>query len=282
MPIVRSMESEFQRKFRVLRAQVIDVVGKRNALRLVKGRPGAASVVTVSSPRPLTKDADPPSFEYSLSSDKIQAFMEWLKQMEDEGIFLMSQGEPISSAVSKSWMNTYIDTTYRKGLRDGYSALTSAGADLPEGYSSSAFLQPVHADAVGVIYSRTYNELTGITDVMDQRISRVLASGIANGEGAMSVARNIADQVEGIGLTRARTLARTELVNAYSEATLNTYEDAGLSSVELMAEFSTAGDDQVCPECEDLDGQVMSISEARGLIPRHPRCRCSWLPVVDN
>jgi len=47
----------------------------------------------------------------------------------------------------------------------------------------------------------------------------------------------------------------------------------------LMAEWQTAGDERVCPLCEPLDGTVMTIEEARGLIPRHPNCRCMWVPA---
>ena len=39
----------------------------------------------------------------------------------------------------------------------------------------------------------------------------------------------------------------------------------------------TAGDDRVCPTCEDIAEQgPYSIDEARGLIPAHPRCRCAF------
>lgn len=34
-----------------------------------------------------------------------------------------------------------------------------------------------------------------------------------------------------------------------------------------------------CPQCLPLDGQVFTIKEARGLIPRHVNCRCSWASV---
>ena len=46
-----------------------------------------------------------------------------------------------------------------------------------------------------------------------------------------------------------------------------------------MAEWSTAGDDRVCPLCGPLEGSVMTVKEARGLLPRHPNCRCAWIPA---
>lgn len=39
----------------------------------------------------------------------------------------------------------------------------------------------------------------------------------------------------------------------------------------------TAGDERVCPICEDLEGAgPYSINEARSLIPAHSRCRCAF------
>lgn len=45
----------------------------------------------------------------------------------------------------------------------------------------------------------------------------------------------------------------------------------------------TAGDDKVCPTCEDIaEGGPYLIDEARGLIPAHPSCRCAFDPVDDD
>jgi len=47
-------------------------------------------------------------------------------------------------------------------------------------------------------------------------------------------------------------------------------------------EIQTAGDDLVCPECEDIEaGGPYTINEARSLIPAHPWCRCSFVPADD-
>jgi hypothetical protein len=47
-----------------------------------------------------------------------------------------------------------------------------------------------------------------------------------------------------------------------------------------LAEIVTAGDDDVCEECQDLeDDNPYTIAQARGLIPAHPHCRCAWAPL---
>lgn len=98
----------------------------------------------------------------------------------------------------------------------------------------------------GLLYTRTFNELKGITEAMDQQISRVLSEGMAQGLGPAKIARNITDRVDKIGITRARTMARTEVIRAHHVATINTYREAQVEGVRVKAEWSTAGDMRVC------------------------------------
>lgn len=45
----------------------------------------------------------------------------------------------------------------------------------------------------------------------------------------------------------------------------------------------TAGDNDVCPICEDIaDSGPYSIDAARSLIPAHPKCRCAFVPADDK
>lgn len=106
---------------------------------------------------------------------------------------------------------------------------------------------------------------------MDQQISRILAAGIGEGRGPYDIARQLNERVDKIGVTRSRMLARTEVINAHADASLNAYEEAGLEGVDVEAEWLTAAD--ACPECEEAsNGGPYTISEARGLIPFHPNC----------
>lgn len=56
-------------------------------------------------------------------------------------------------------------------------------------------------------------------------------------------------------------------------------ELAKLDEVDIL----TAGDDDVCDECEGIsnDGPY-DINEALSLIPAHPNCRCAFIPVSDE
>ena len=88
--------------------------------------------------------------------------------------------------------------------------------------------------------------------------------------------------IEGLTRTRAIVIARTEVIAAHAEGQLDSYERLGIQEVQVQAEWMTAGDNRVCPECETLEGATLTVTEARGLIPRHPQCRCAWVPVTGK
>lgn len=262
--------NEMDRRFQAIKRLVRKAIAEEDVL-------GLSRVVDA-----VVGDAVPPrrAFAFIRSADKIAAFMEWLRIEEELGILGVTPGTPLRNAAAASWANKYIDSAYRRGIRDATRNMESAGAKIEESWIDAAFNRPIHADRVGLLYTRTFSDLKGITDVMDQRISRTLAEGMAEGLGPYEIAREIAQEIDGISRTRAKLLARTEIIAAHAEASLNSYAEAGVEGVEADVEFSTAKDDRVCPDCEELEGEVMEIDEARGIIPVHPNCRCAWKPKV--
>lgn len=218
-------------------------------------------------------------FAFDRDQQKADAFMKWLRQQERAGILEIKEGEAVSS-VKRPWTNKYIQSAYQKGIANAGAKIRGAGATVEERWITSAFNRPVHADRVAQIYTRTYRDLDGITKEMDKRISQTLAIGLAEGRSPRDLARDLRREVDAIGITRARTLARTEIVAAHAEANLTAYQEAGVQGVDVEAEWSTAADP--CPECEELQGREFTIEEARGLLPAHPNCRCAWTPKITN
>jgi len=92
------------------------------------------------------------------------------------------------------------------------------------------------------------------------------------------IKKGIGTKARGIQ-SRALTIARTEIIRAHAEGQLDTFEKLKVEKLGVMAEWSTAGDDRVCGLCSDLEGVVITVREARGIIPRHPNCRCTYVPA---
>lgn len=269
--IRRAFLGEVGRRFRELMAKIRKAIVDDDGFGLLD-----------AGPKVVRLRANRGEFEFTRSADKVEAFMRWLAAAEASGILETTSGTTIASSGSVAWADKYIETAYQRGIADAGRKLRAGGVEVGETWIRNAFNRPIHADRVGLIYTRVYRELKGITDAMDQRISRTLAQGIAEGVGPQVIARAIAEEVQKIGITRARVLARTEIIGAHAEATLNGFEEAGIEGVEVESEFATAGDSKVCPQCERLEGKIFTLSEARGIIPVHPNCRCAWIPVVRN
>lgn len=221
-------------------------------------------------------------FEFARSSEKVSAFMSWLRSQQRREILDIQEGVPVESAANRAWTNKYVETAYQKGVADAGARLRGSGAEVSDRWVNQAFNRPIHADRLGLLYTRTFSELNGITEEMDRQISDVLTRGMAEGRGPMDIARSLIDRVNRVGIVRARTMARTEVINSHAEATLNSYTEAGVEGVEVEAEFTTAGDGRVCPECERLEDETYTIEQARSIIPVHPNCRCAWRPKVEN
>lgn len=266
--IRRRFEADMKRRFKALRRSIWQTVAINDAFGLntpVVNEPGRQF-----------------QFAFPRSSDKVSAFMDWLMQEQGRTILETQRGALMRSAAERAWQNVYIDSAYQRGIRQAGQELRAAGANVSDRYLDAAFNLPVHADRVGLIYTRTYSELQGVTAAMDTAISQALAMGMAEGLGPMAIAREIVDRVDTIGIVRARMIARTETIAAHAEASLNSYEEAGLEGVAVMAEFSTARDNAVCPQCDELEGKTFLIEEARGMIPVHPNCRCAFIPSIED
>jgi len=273
--IRRSYEAEMKRRFREIRKAIIETIVVNDVFGIVDDAP--AATIQVSARRPGRRE-----FAFPRSDRKVQAFMDWLESESSKDILGVQLGTPIRSAASRSWQNIYIKAAYGKSMQKAAQRLKKQGVKVEDSWLEQAFNRPIHADRVGIIYTRTYRDLKGITSTMDTQISRTLARGLVEGVGARKLAREIVERVDKIGITRARVLARTEVISSAAEATLNSYKEAGVLGVETQAEFATAEDEQVCPQCEKLQGKIYPISEASGIIPVHPNCRCAWLPVVTD
>lgn len=238
----------------------------------------------------------PKQFEFNNSEAKISLFMEWLRRQQDQGILEIVNRNQVGVGIQEAWTNTYILTAYEKGVNRADSELKGIGVSVPEtgalplAEAGSGFLAgsvlpvsetltPNHVDRVGVLYTRTFTELKGITEAMDQSISRVLATGMLNGDKPTKIARDLIKEVDGIGIRRAKLMAHTEIVRAHHQAMMQEFKNYGILDVIVLAEFTTARDNRVCPLCAARDKKRYTIEEAMNLIPIHPGCRCLCIPV---
>lgn len=219
-------------------------------------------------------------WRYLADPEKVKAFQDWLKQQ------IASR---IRNATEDELWRQYVEEGFRRGAGRSFQDVMGRNPDLAttpldftaatrQQFLASSFARPVAIEKVKLLVGRTLDELDNVSADMATRMTRTLADGLTQGKSPREVARDIAKAVD-ISRERALTIAHTELIRAHAEGQLVALENLGVKELGVSVEWSTTGDEKVCPKCRPLEGTVFSLDEAKGLLPRHPRCRCAWIPA---
>lgn len=189
-------------------------------------------------------------------------------------------GSAVDRAVTspEGWSDEYVTYAYRKGVEDATRRLAQSGV-IEEGAGAVelSFDVPIHQSTIKTLLERNNRGLEGVSAATKREVGRILTDGLLEGKNAWDIGDEINDRIDAIGINRARTHAQTVVVGSYNEAALRRYEQAigDEGDVTVLAEWTTANDDRVCPICLALEGNVYSVREAKGMMPAHPGCRCT-------
>lgn len=230
-------------------------------------------------------------YQFLTTEEQLDQFRSWLASRLDFDIIGATP-----QAIEQGFWHQYIKEGFLKGAARSFQDVVSKrpeivreGGTVSKFFAGSraqfleqSFAQPVSVRKVKILAGRVYTELKGVTEQMAQQLTRELTDGLTQGLSPRAVARNIAKRVD-VSKNRALTIARTETIRAHAEGQLDALETLGVEEVGVMVEWSTAGFD-VCPLCQPLEGIVLKLSEARGMIPRHPNAvfaGSSFVPYHD-
>lgn len=277
---VRQMNKRFEALKWEIRISIVDqdcfAIQPREAIGILQATPARA-------------------FEFKRTEEKINGFMRWLEEQEQLGILEKIYRPGARPSVGAAWTDLYIDTAYRQGIRRGGQELRAAGYPVPSwesvpGGVGAIMAQPIHAERIAVIYSRTYEDLKSVTQVMNAQVRRQIADGLTTGlarglaEGknpkviARELYKDIANRVDKIGKVRARMIARTEIIRAHHVANIQEYRRAESEGVTVQVEWLTGANP--CSICADnASKSPYKIDEIEGEIPAHPNCTCCPKPV---
>lgn len=270
--IRRQFIADIGRRFRELARKITELVVDDDAFGL---KTSAELVLHQKVTAPKRQ------FAFMTNPAKMKAFQSWLKEQVDLGIL---EVEGISG---KPWTSKYVTSAYRKGMVRAYidshkEEFALKGEEWfmggQEQFLKTAFGQPEVMSKIELLGTRAFEQLKGISAAMSQEMSRHLALGLASGWAPIKMARAMRKTCDTLSRSRARMIARTEIINAHAEGQLDGFEQLGIDEVGVMAEILTAGDGMVCERCSALEGQTFKIDKARGMIPIHPNCRCCWIP----
>ena len=213
------------------------------------------------------------------------------------------------------WMMNAWETTMQQPLWwEGYLR-RALGKGLREAELDTKPTQRNYREVTALLNEQVGNEIRGIGGAVMMAVARLVADHIHHTVTPLSAYREINKVVTKIGLPRLTAMANTYTVKAYNRIKLAVYRHAGLTQVGIIPEhilmrnrqahstvdaafdpweferrgegddqvnWLTAGDDDVCPICEDLaDDSPYTLDEAEDLYPPHPNCRCAVVPLWD-
>jgi hypothetical protein len=170
------------------------------------------------------------------------------------------------------------------------TALTAAHA---EGMTAALAVAADQAAAYGFDWARAYDAMLaglaylehqpGIADATVQQVlggasadvGRILADMAASGETDAEIAAEVEAAIAGEDVAAVTAAVDNSMWSGFAQATLGLYMSEGLD----LAAWVTAGDDRVCPVCQDNeDNGPYSPSDFPSL-PAHNRCRCVSAPA---
>lgn len=128
------------------------------------------------------------------------------------------------------------------------------------------YVNRLSQDRIETIFQLAVVELQGIIEATSQQAVRVVASGLLHADRPARIARSVAGVIDTIGITRSAALVELIVVKAFSEATLDTYEAAGVQRVGLLPEAQLARVTDAKPKKITPSGRAGSRSR-RGEAP---------------
>lgn len=174
---------------------------------------------------------------------------------EDAGV-LLNMALPEGISASPTSPPGQVQPVVPESVRLASGAVEQVVAVTQQGAAVGNLLATVGPDAVAVV-----------TDA--------LVSGVALGKNPKVIARDMRQALGG-NLTRALTIARTETLRAYREASRTAFaaNDAVTGWV-WTADLSN----RTCASCWAQHGSVHPLDE---VMATHPRCRCSMVPKTRS
>lgn len=211
------------------------------------------------------------------ATDQIEAFEQWFQRAIRTAVL-----EPTSTRAIRNgdhYTAPFVEEAYRRGVKTAAQSAKQAGEPVPTTAAGAIALSSlISADALARLYRRNYNAVEGVVTATERRVAEVGSREIPPATNKQALAAALIAPLTAVGIKRAVDLAHTEVVFAVNEAILDVGEQLGASGVtaDVELELQTAGDSRVCAQCRALDGERYSLSEARGMLPLHPRGRCRW------
>ena len=170
-----------------------------------------------------------------------------------------------------------IQQDYEAMIKAAYQEGADLAGDLAMALGDRRLMpfSEIPMDAVVAQARDGVRRLAGHGAAFASKASAVVEQGLIQGWGARRVGTALRAEL-GVTKSKAETIARTEVMSAYNSAAKARYKRGGIE----LGQWIATPSDRMCPTCGARNMRIFRMDDL--LIPAHPRCRCTMLPVSTD
>lgn len=218
------------------------------------------------------------------------------KEIREEIYSLYEKSYAVGLMQSEEYARQHLNQlrmTYQKKIDQLYDDVYhSSKENMKEGYSSvyqnveqqigkTSFVLP-NDRAMEKVLEKSWRggnfsgRLWKNKEKLNNTLDGIFLTGISTGSSISEMAAKLSKAMQ-YGFQDAHRLVRTETMHYLNSAALDGYKDSGVRWVQYYA----AEDERTCDTCGKYHGKYYRIDKCP-VLPLHPNCRCTILPVVDE
>ncbi len=216
------------------------------------------------------------------TADRLRAFGGWLKDTAADlwrgleetlrGITELAIRRGAGRSFDEARAGHFLDPNFRPAARDQF--LDSLGRD------------PANRQRFDALRKRIGDEAVNHRDSVVEKVERSISDAVVNDRTPQQAWKEIATVIDR-ERNSAVTTVNDEIVRDHAEGQIAGFEEAGVVELFPLLEWTVHPERSksgVCPRCWALRGTRWTVSDARGKIPLHRNCKCSWsaVPAEDR
>lgn len=174
----------------------------------------------------------------------------------------------------------FITKAYENGASKAEDYVMPEASKLPTAFRT-AFRAGTFVERLAIVKTKAADHIRSLKGHLKNKVIDRVAQGLIAGESPRDVGRDINKQWRQVSKVSATRIARTEVIRAHNEGALDRMESLGVKEIGVEVEWSTTKhlngtfEKRVCPLCRPMEGLVLPIERAHGMLPRHPNCLLS-------
>lgn len=113
-------------------------------------------------------------------------------------------------------------------------------------------------------------------------LKQIVTQGVIQGKSISTMMNELRGAMEK-GAYECRRIVRTETMHMVNAGSIDSYKAAGVTELEyvMSQDYYANGKPRYCEVCAADKGRIFELEKAP-ILPRHPNCRCTYVPVIET